>query len=224
MFKSLLACTLAIICAAPAAAQGGDRGDHLYRMPLIRAAPGRLLDTIESVKAATITSRAFVFRHSQGDHWDLLVLVPVTGTLASLDDELADPDFVAWRQDELVRGPDLAARPGFGEAGLYHFEMFVALPGKRDELLREREMENAYLAAVGRPVTAIFVREFGAEWDSFTIGAYKSWTHYAERDRITPEQAAEAARKAGFKGDDQIGPYMRSLIALHHDTLTTPVR
>jgi len=53
---------------------------------------------------------------------------------------------------------------------------------------------------------------------------FKSWTHYAERDRITPEQAAEAARKAGFKGDDQIGPYMRSLIALHHDTLATPVR
>ena len=224
MLRSLLACTLAVVFAAPAAAQGGDRGDHLYRMTLIRAAPGRLLDMIESVKDTTFTGRAFVFRHSQGDQWDLLVLVPARGTLASLGEELADPDLVAWQQDELVRGPDLAARPGFDEAGLYHFEMFVALAGKRDELVREREMENEYLAAVGRPINAIFVREFGAEWDCFTIGAYKSWTHYAERDRITPEQAAAAARKAGFRGDDQIGPYMRSLIALHHDTLATPVR
>ena len=129
-----------------------------------------------------------------------------------------------WRQDEMVLGPDLAGRPGFAEAGLYHFEMFVALAGKRDELLREREMENAYLAEVGRPITAIFVRESGAEWDSFTIGAYRSWTHFAERDRIPPEKSAAAARKAGFESDAHIGAYMRSLIALHHDTLTTPVR
>lgn len=224
MLKSLLVCMLAVAVAAPAAAQSADRGDHLYRMTLLRAAPGRLLDMIDSVKARASGPGVFVFRHSQGDHWDLLVLAPASGTPAGLGKALAEPDTVAWWQDELVRGPDLAARSGFAEAGLYHFEMFVALAGKRDELVREREMENAYLAAVGRPVTAIFVREFGAEWDAFTIGAYKSWTHYAERDRVTPEQAAAAARKAGFRGDDQIGPYMRSLIALHHDTLATPVR
>jgi len=224
MFKSLLACMLAVVSAAPAAAQTANRGDHRYRMTLVRAAPGRLVDMIESVKARTAGSGAFLFRHSQGDQWDLLVLVPDGRSAASPRNELADPALVAWRQDETVVGPDLAARSGFAEAGLYHFEMFVALAGKRDELLREREMENVYLAEVGRPVNAIFVREFGAEWDSFTIGAYKSWTHFAERDRITPEQTAAAARKAGFESDAHIGPYMRSLIALHHDTLTTPVR
>lgn len=212
------------LLAAPAAAQTADRGDHPYRMTLLRAAPGRLLDMIESVKDRASGTGALLFRHSQGDQWDLLVLVPVRGAVASARDEVADPAVVAWREDELVRGPDLAARAGFAEAGLYHFEMFVALAGKRDELLREREMENTYLAAVGRPVNAIFVREFGAQWDSFTIGAYKSWTHYGERDRTTPEQAAAAARAAGFESDAQIGPYMRSLIALHHDTLATPVR
>ena len=60
--------------------------------------------------------------------------------------------------------------------------MFDAVPGKLDELVREREMENAYLAAVGRPRNLIFRREFGAAWDAFTIGAYRDWRHYAERD------------------------------------------
>lgn len=224
MFKSVLVCTLAVVAAAPAAAQSADRGDHRYRMTLVRAAPGRLLEMIDSVKARTAGSGAFLFRHSQGDQWDLLVLVPDGRPAAAPRVDLADPALVAWRQDETVLGPDLAAREGFAEAGLYHFEMFVALAGKRDELLREREMENAYLAEVGRPVTAIFVRDSGAEWDSFTIGAYKSWTHYAERDRIPPERSAAAARKAGFESDAHIGAYMRSLIALHHDTFTTPVR
>ncbi len=33
-----------------------------------------------------------------------------------------------------------------------------------------------------------------------------------------------AAKAAGFENDDDIGPYLRSLILDHHDTLTTPVR
>jgi len=33
-----------------------------------------------------------------------------------------------------------------------------------------------------------------------------------------------AAKKAGFANPDAIGPYLRSLIALHHDTLATPVK
>ena len=32
------------------------------------------------------------------------------------------------------------------------------------------------------------------------------------------------ARKAGFENADAIGPYMRTLIASHHDTLGTLVR
>ena len=30
--------------------------------------------------------------------------------------------------------------------------------------------------------------------------------------------------KAGFQDADHIGPYLRSLIESHHDTLATPVR
>ena len=123
-----------------------------------------------------------------------------------------------------MRGPDIDALPGFRDANLYHAEMFHALADKRGELLKEREMENAYAGALGRPQTAIFVRELGASWDSFTIGAYKGWKHYAERDDIPKDKSAAAAKEAGFIDVDHIGPYLRSLILDHHDSLLTPVR
>jgi len=196
------------------------RGDVLYRMTLLRAAPGRLLELVAAVKG-----RGLRLRHSQGDQWDLMVLAPVAG-YAELGRAapLAEPGLVAWQEDELVRGPELGRLEGFAGAGLFHVEMFVALAGRRDDLLREREMENTYLAALGRPRNAIFVRELGAAWDAFTIGAYRSWKHFAERDDISAERSAAAARAAGFEGDDRIGPYLRSLIQSHHDTLATPVR
>ncbi|PYQ01995.1 MAG: hypothetical protein DMF82_17560 [Acidobacteria bacterium] len=216
------------VCAVLSGASAGTgepapasmRGDVLHRMTLLRAAPGRLLDLVAAVKG-----HGLVLRHSQGDQWDLMVLMPLAG-YAELGRAApgAEPGLVAWQEDELVRGPDLAKLDGFATAGLYHIEMFVALAGRRDELLREREMENAYLAAFGRPRNAIFVREFGGAGDAFTIGAYRSWKHFAERDDIPPDRSTAAARAAGFDGDDRIGPYLRSLIQTHHDTLATPVR
>ena len=214
----------ALLCASVVSAQEPSppsmRGETLHRMTLLRAPPGRLLDLVAAVKG-----RGLVLRHSQGDQWDLMVLAPLPG-YAELGRAapVAEPGVVAWQEDELVRGPDLARLDGFATAGLYHIEMFVALAGRRDELLREREMENAYLAALGRPRNAIFVREFGGAWDAFTVGAYRSWKHFAERDDIPPDRSMAAARAAGFDGDDRIGPYLRSLIQTHHDTLTTPVR
>jgi hypothetical protein len=216
------------VCAVAGASSAGPaeppvvsmRGEVLHRMTLLRAAPGRLLDLVAAMKG-----RGLVLRHSQGDQWDLMVLAPVAG-YAELGRAapMAEPDLVAWQEDELVRGPDLGRLDGFAGAGLYHIEMFVALAGRRDGLVREREMENAYLAALGRPRNAIFVRELGAAWDAFTIGAYRSWKQFAERDDIPAERSAAAARAAGFEGDDRIGPYLRSLIQSHHDTLATPVR
>jgi hypothetical protein len=214
----------AFFCASGVGAQDSAapsmRGETLHRMTLLRAAPGRLLDLVAAVKG-----RGLVLRHSQGDQWDLMVLAPVAGyaELAGAP-PLADPTLVAWQEDELVRGPDVTRVDGFAAAALFHVEMFVGLAGRRADLVREREMENAYLAALGRPRNAIFVRELGAAWDAFTVGGFRSWKHFAERDDIAPDRAAAAARAAGFEGDDRIGPYLRSLIQSHHDTLATPVR
>ena len=205
-------------------------GNALYRMTLLRAAPGRFPDLLADVRKHVSGSGGLAVRHSQGDQWDFLLLVPVPpaasggGIPASLLTSPFSDAAVAWQEDEFVRGPSLEAIPGFLAAGLYHFEMFDAAPGKLDELVHEREMENAYLAGVGRPRNLIFRREFGAAWDAFTIGAYRDWRHYAERDLVTPDKARAAAKAAGFESDQTVGPYMRSLILSHHDTLATPIR
>ncbi len=197
------------------------RGDVLYRMTLLRASPGRLLDLVAAVKGKA----PWIFRHSQGDHWDLMVLAPPGGAEGLKATGVTAPEeLIAWQEDELVRGPDLAALPGFADAGLAHIEMFHALAGKRAELLRQREMENAYLGATGQPQNAIFVREAGASWDAFTVGVYRNWRHYAEAQEVPPDRDEAAARAAGFTGRSGIGPYLRTLIQDHHDTLATPVR
>jgi hypothetical protein len=218
-------------------------GDVLYRMTLVRAAPGRYQDLLSAVRARVggppDPARGAAFRHSQGDQWDFLLLLPIAGTPiekgaagnagnawsnAILLDRVFDDAIVSWQEDEIVRGPALDVLPGFLGAGLYHFEMFDAAPGALADLLREREMENEYLAGVGRPRTLIFERVFGAAWDAFSLGAYRDWRHYAERDGVAPETARKAAQAAGFESDAAVGPYMRSLILSHHDTLATPVK
>lgn len=231
MLKRLLGLTLLLAAIGPSAAAQSLRGDALYRTTLLRAAPGRLLDLISALKAGGLAapdSKALVLRHAQGDHWDLMVLQPVADYAQALKNPgtltLAPEGLVAWQEDEFVRGPDIDALPGFRAANLYHAEMFHALAGKRAELLKEREMENAYAGLLGRPQTAIFSRELGGSWDSFTLGWYRGWKHYAERDDIPKEKSAAAAKAAGFVDADQIGPYLRSLILDHHDSLLTPVR
>jgi len=225
---SALACCLSSL-PAPAARAQSLQGDLLYRYTLLRAAPGRLQDLVNAVKPlGAAPARALVLRHSQGDHWDVMVLQPIGSYAAQLKDTHPAPIvpelLVAWQEDGFARGPDLDALAGFREGGLFHAEMFHALADKRTELVQERVMENAYLRGVGRPANAIFVRELGASWDCFTLGSYRNWTHYAERDGVSKDKAAAAARAAGFQSDDHVGPYLRSLILDHHDSLLTPVR
>lgn len=207
------------------------QGDVLYRFALLRAAPGRLLELVGALKSAGTaapTSKALVLRHSQGDHWDVMVLLPIGSYAAHVKDgrpaPLVPEGLLAWQEDGFVRGPDVDQLPGFREGGLFHGEMFHALGERRAELVKERVMENAYLRGVGRPANAIFVRELGASWDCFTLGSYRNWTHYAERDGVPKEKATAAAKAAGFASDDHVGPYLRSLILDHHDSLLTLVR
>ncbi len=231
MPRLLLTITLLLLTLAPPVHAQALRGDVLYRNTLLRAAPGRLLDLIGALKAkgfGAAGSKTLLLRHSQGDHWDLMVLQATASYAQGLKDDrpapLVSPDLVAWQEDEFVRGPDLETLPAFRDANLYHVEMFHALGEKRGELLKEREMENVYAGLLERPQTAIFVRELGASWDCFTLGPYKGWKHYAERDDIPKEKSASAAKAAGFQSVEQISPYLRSLILDHHDSLLTPVR
>jgi hypothetical protein len=92
------------------------------------------------------------------------------------------------------------------------------------KLVREREMENGYLALLKQPTNLVFTRDQGAAWDCFTIGFYRDLQHYAESAKTTPEEADRAAKIAGFESAKAIGPYLRTIIALHHDTLAVAVK
>ena len=65
-----------------------------------------------------------------------------------------------------------------GAAGYFHLEIFQALAGMRDSLMRERAMENDFLARTGKPVNFIFRKVTGAAWDAFTIGFYRDLRPY----------------------------------------------
>jgi hypothetical protein len=248
-----LAAVLLILASVPALPQAGPDSALrvLYRLQLLQAAPGRLVELIDIVKKHAALAAAggeetpVIMRHSQGDHWDLAVLWPMDDwaayygqarlakreaaakasgrTLAELEREL-DP-LVSWHEDLYMRGPSVdALRAHVKDMGLLHYEMMQALAGRRDALVEERRMENAFNRNRGRGETLIFVREAGAAWDVVTLGVYRNWTQYAESDLIPKETNDEAARKAGFTDAGGVGLYMRTLISTHRDTLGPQVR
>jgi hypothetical protein len=251
----VLGLTAAILVgvAGPAAAQSATAAapQTLYRLQMLQAAPGRLLELIDVVKKHAALAVAggevapVIMRHSQGDHWDLAVLWPMDDwaayysqsrmakreaaakasgrPLPDVEREL-DP-LVSWHEDLYMRGPSVEAlRAHVKDMNLLHYEMMQALPGKREALIEERRMENAFNRNRGRGETLIFVREAGSDWDVVTLGVYRNWTQYAESDLLSKETSDESARKAGFTGADGVGPYMRTLISTHRDTLGPQVR
>ena len=240
-----------LVAAAPLRAQA----DFVYRVELVRAAPGRLLELIDLYETrlpafdAAQERRPAIIRHSQGDHWDLMLVYPV-GRLdlhfsaeqdarrtAASEARVArggwsDSAFVArrqalvaWREETFFTGPPITETgPRFRDAGFFHIEMFVALPGKREELIRQRHMENDFLRLIGRPENIVLTKVVGGAWDVMTIGFYRDLRHFAESADVPPDQEEVAAKAAGFEGGGFIGSYLRSLISSHHDTLGVPVR
>ena len=95
--------------------------------------------------------------------------------------------------------------------------------GRQADLVKEREMESAYNQALGRPELFIFLRDAGAHFDVLSIDFYRDLKHYAESADIPAEKQQAAARTAGYSSPDQIGPFLRSIIADHHDTLAVSV-
>jgi hypothetical protein len=217
---------------------------YLYKTKLVQAAPGKLLEVIDLLKTSQAgfkdagDERPLLMRHSQGDHWDLLVLIPMksyadyysaeriakrTQTLRDIQARL--DELITWQEDVFVYGPPLAdLRNALDSSAFFHVEMFDSLAGKQSDLFKEREMENAYLKALKRPENFIFVRDQGAAWDMFTIGAYRDLRHYAESAGIAEADQDAAAKAAGFEAANRIGPYLRTLIRSHHDTLAVSVR
>lgn len=217
-----------------------------YQVTMLRAAPGRLLELIDGIKArlpvydAASVHRPVLLRHAQGDQWDLAVVLPIGSIAERFGAERAarwsaalkrtgfdDTRFarlldegVSWREDLYVDGPPVAALDSaVAQSGYFHLEIFQALAGKRDSLMAERHMENDFAARVGRPTTLIFRKITGSSWDAFTLGFYRDLRHYAEPAAVSAEAEDAAARAAGFESRNHIGAHLRRFIASHHDTI-----
>jgi hypothetical protein len=217
----------------------------------MRAAPGQLLELIDVLGERRVVLEAageappLIMRHSQGDQWDLLVLHPVGSLRSYYSAEREDRreaaaaaaglsgaayerrlrELLSWREELFAEGPgrDVLAEYDAG-TGLYHVEMFLALPGRYDELVEQRLMENRYYALTARRGNLVFTRVAGAAWDVMTVGFYRDLQHFAEDPEVTDEEAEAAAIEAGFEARNRIGTYLRTLIASHHDTLAGEVR
>jgi hypothetical protein len=242
----LLFCWAApLCCGVPASSilTPAAETPYLYKVSLVQAAPGKLLELIDLYKARATAYQAagdeapLWMRHSQGDHWDLMILFPLGSyadyyqaeriakrkQAAKLEEKIKEN--IAWQEDLFAYGPPLAdLRKAFAGGAFFHVEMFVSLPGKFADLYKEREMENAYSKALKEPENFIFVRDQGAAWDIFTIGVFRDLKHYAESADVPAKDQEVAAKAAGFEAPSQIGPYLRRFIREHHDTLAVAVK
>ena len=225
------------------AAQG-----QLYRVKLIRAAPGDLLEVIEEIKsdignhADFGIQKPYLMRHSQGDQWDLLFIYPIKSLSKhfsksainkrkkskTLGKKYGDSFFrkISTHQEAVFTGPTKKQfSKWFEEFSYYHVEIFTALAGKQKELLKQRKMENVYLKELKRRPNFIFTKVTGGQWDIFTIGFYKNLKDYASSgDHNTAKDREDAAKKAGFESTSTIGSYLREFLLEHHDTLAGAVR
>ncbi|SNT13479.1 hypothetical protein SAMN05421640_2441 [Ekhidna lutea] len=219
--------------------------DQLYKVTLLRAKPGELLNLINLLDQdianyeSYLENKPYLLRHSQGDHWDLMLIYPIdelesyfTKTATdrransrTFEKEHASDFFqiVSFQEEAIVKGPPINSFiDAFEKYELFHIEIFTALAGKQSELLEQRLAENQYYAGIEHRPNFIFTRVFGPSWDNFTIGFYEDMHDFAGPE-ITFETEDQAAKEAGFDGVNYIGSYLRSLIAEHHDTLAWKV-
>lgn len=227
MKKSVLLLLFALICLSSYAQKA------TYKTLLIRATPGKLSELIDNWKMRsdkTTAAKPVIMRHSQGDQWDLMVMVPLNDseefeTLYNFEYGDSYFDLVARQEDGIATGPTLSEfNLRMNEGGYYHVEMFISVAGKQNELKKQREMENVYLNEIGRAPNLVFTSTNGFEFDIFTVGIYRDIKHFAESADIPIEKEDAAAKKAGFESVYTIGFYLRSLISEHHDTLANRVK
>ncbi|SDE51522.1 hypothetical protein [Kordiimonas lacus] len=224
---------LAAIIVASGLAQPVAAEDYLVTQ--YRAAPGNFAALLDLFAKTDLTfyngSQPILMRHSQGNHWDLMVLtklnpacekqVPCQTMQESLHHAAAAlVDFEHRFTARSGTNWEMILEQNKG-AGLYHIEMFNAAAGKHEALLRQRQIENDYLAKTGQVTNVIFTVTMGSDVDAFTIGFHESLKTFAEPPNLPPEAFEKAAIDAGFKNRADISFHLRELIVGHHDTLAT---
>src|SRR5881394_2843958 len=119
--RIILLTTLLLFLAATARAA---EPTYLYDARFVQAAPGRLLELIDLYKKRTPAYAAvgdeapLSIRHTQGDKWDLMLLLPVgsyteyyaadrAAKRRQAEQQFAAKlkEFIAWQEDLFVHGP-----------------------------------------------------------------------------------------------------------------------
>ncbi|MEP3891567.1 MAG: hypothetical protein ABJN69_13995 [Hellea sp.] len=223
-------------------------GDYLYRVTTLRAEAGsfeELLNWFSDIKTSDYFKDSgdhapFIMRHSQGDQWDLILILPMESWEVFYSGEASKKrkaigkgyadrftqglSKVAFAEELYAYGPDLKDfKTAYNENGLYHIEMFHAAAGKTAELYKQRQMENEYLSSTGQIANMIFRRAGGSDVDVFTIGFHKDFKSFTADAPATPAEKEQAAKDAGFKDRADLSFYLRSLLNGHHDTFATKV-
>jgi hypothetical protein len=197
-----------------------------YQISLLRAAPGEMPELIESVKQrkTQLNGNMLIMRHSQGDHWDLMLLMPLAE--GQFPQQHSYQSYVDFQHDFTATSDAQwsAIQKSSIEADLFHIEMFQAAHGLYDELLQQRVMENNYLLATERNANLIFETSFGSDVDVFTLGIYSDLLSFATTPDLAPERFEKAATDAGFKARSDIGFYLREFLVGHQDTLATQIK
>lgn len=240
----------ALLALAPPSAAGQTEGDYLYNVTLLRAAPGHFTDLISALEESFELNREagdevpFWIRHSQGDHWDFMLLYPMGDYGSYYSEERARQrasvwehgaggavgnrlsEFTSYKEEWFSRSVDMDEMTRrFDGMGMFHVEMFAGLPGKREELFEQRRMENRYYEHLNRQQNVIFLRDAGSNWDAMTIGFHESLASFAAAGgRYSEQEQDEAAKVAGFEGVNFISPYLRSLLSYHNDTIGVRAR
>ncbi len=208
-----------------------------YWISQYRAAQGKFPELLEAVKNTDWKALGFdapiMMRHSQGNHWDLMLLGSGETSCTTEACEKAHTVYenkvnslvdseVSFTAKSDVSWADLKTLNE--TSGLYHIEMFMAGAGKHTALLKERQMENDYLERIGIKPNVIFETVYGSDVDNFTVGFYRDLVQYAEHPDMTPAEMEAAAKASGFKNRSDISFLLRELIVGHHDTLAVKVQ
>lgn len=220
MITRMIFCVLALVLTV-----GTAVAENLYQITLLRAATGKMpaLMDLAKVEREQLKGNLVIMRHSQGDHWDLMLMKAAGEGMPTefAYDKLAD------FQHDFIAASALTWQQFFTKAeksGLYHIEMFQAAANRHHALMEQRIMENDYLEKTQRQANTIFETRFGSDVDSFTIGFYEDFPAFAAEPDLPAEAFEKAAKDAGFAARSDIGFHLRRTLAGHNDTFATQVK
>lgn len=203
--------------AAPSARAQTGAADELYHIQFAKAAPGKLTALIDAeLKAppdADNPEPALIFRHSQGDDWQLMIVSP-RGKEETLRVEPQNPamqQYVSQMRGLSVRhGDTFTEGPPWAEAkkvllgdgapgAVWIVTTFEPLPGHRDQLL------SALKGGDDAAATLVLQHREGAPWQVLTITRYASW--------------AALGQAMSQRSTSATPPPTAEHIGAHHDTI-----